>query len=258
MPKAKTTSDFIHDSKAIFSEGRFDYSRVVYHGNQRHVEIGCPKHGFFSCAPCHHLRHPHGGCKRCLREEQTELICGFGINDVFGSTHDPLSVKWRSAINRCYNPDFHHKFPTYKDCYICDEWRYLSNFISWARNPESGYMDGYELDKDLLIKGNKVYSPDTCCFLPRQINIIFSTKPDKNGLPIGVAFDARHKKYYSQFRGGEQTWLGYFDTVEEAFQAYKTAKESYIKKIAAAYYNEGKITKRVYDALMRYEVEITD
>lgn len=88
--------------------------------------------------------------------------------------------------------------------------------------------------------------------------MIFTTKPDKNGLPVGVSFDTRCNKYYSQFRGRHQTWLGYFATPEEAFQAYKTAKEAYIKEVANEYYSDGRITKRVYDALMRYEVEITD
>lgn len=114
------------------------------------------------------------------------------------------------------------------------------------------------MDKDLLFRGNKVYSPVTCCFVPPEINKIILKRQRRRGeYPIGV-----HKQRNSFLallhRYGKQEYIGTYSTPEEAFSAYKQEKEAYIKEVAKKYYSEGKITKRVYDALMKYEVEITD
>ena len=104
-----------------------------------------------------------------------------------------------------------------------------------------------------------MYSPDTCCFVPNEINALFIKHDSKRGkYPIGVSL--HNKKFCARiniFKKGS-VWLGTFDTPELAFLAYKRAKEAYIKDTAQMYYDKGKITKRVYDALMKYEVEITD
>lgn len=97
-----------------------------------------------------------------------------------------------------------------------------------------------------------------CCFIPQEINKIFTKTNAKRGiLPIGVK--AMGKRYQARLlRYDKSIHIGTYDTPEEAFYAYKEAKEAYIKEVATAYYNDGRITKRVYDALMKYEVEITD
>lgn len=78
-------------------------------------------------------------------------------------------------------------------------------------------------------------------------------------LPVGVAFHQKHNKYQATIhKDGKTTHIGYFNSPEEAFIAYKKEKESYIKQLAKEYYESGAITRRVFDALMRYEVEITD
>ena len=162
---------------------------------------------------------------------------------------------WRNMIARCYGKNTLKRNPSYQDCYVCDEWLVYSNFKRWF---DENYIEGYELDKDIFIKGNKIYSPDTCCFVPHFINSIFTkTNASRGILPIGVK--SMGKRYQARLlRYDKSTHLGTYDTPEEAFNAYKQAKESYIKEVATTYYNEGRITKRVYDALMKYEVEITD
>ena len=114
-----------------------------------------------------------------------------------------------------------------------------------------------ELDKDILNKGNKVYSPDTCVYVPQSINSLF-TKSDKvrGEYPIGVY--KQKDKYVAQLNkgNGKQIYLGSYSTPEEAFQAYKQAKEEYIKEVANEY--KDKIPYRLYEALMNYEVEIDD
>lgn len=118
-------------------------------------------------------------------------------------------------------------------------------------------MDGWQLDKDVLIKGNKAYSPDACCFVSSEINNLFIKSDSKRGeYPIGVT-KVKGGKYRAQIvKNNKVVYLGTFKTIEEAFQVYKTAKEQYIKEIADKYKNL--IDKKVYQALINYKVEITD
>jgi hypothetical protein len=88
-------------------------------------------------------------------------------------------------------------------------------------------------------------------------SLLISCKATRGDLPIGVV--KNHNGFTAQLKENKkQKYIGYFDTIEEAFNAYKKAKEAYIKEVAQEYYDKGEITERVYDALMRYEVEITD
>lgn len=171
----------------------------------------------------------------------------------------PSYATWSQMLVRCYRESYKKITPTYKDCTVCKDWKLYSNFERWFNDPSNGYKEGYCLDKDILVKGNKTYSPETCCFVPNEINALLIKHDNKRGkYPIGVTL--HNKKFCARinvFKKGS-VWLGVFDTPELAFSAYKQAKEDYIKRMAQEYYSEGKITKRVYDALMKYEVEITD
>lgn len=106
------------------------------------------------------------------------------------------------------------------------------------------------------MKGNKVYSEDTCCFVPREINNLLTLRRLKRGnYLIGVCkkgrgFGSSLKKH------GKSVWLGTFDTEIEAFHAYKEVKENYIKELANKW--KGQIDIHVYEALMNWKVEITD
>jgi hypothetical protein len=118
---------------------------------------------------------------------------------------------------------------------------------------------GWCLDKDLLVKGNKVYSEDTCVFIPNRINtLIVKCDSSRGEFPVGVYWDKRLKKFISQCNGGtgRQECLGYFNTPQEAFQAYKTYKEALIKEVANEY--KEMLDSRVYEALMNYEVNEND
>ena len=116
-----------------------------------------------------------------------------------------------------------------------------------------------DLDKDILIKGNKVYGPDTCIFVPQRINNLF-TKSDKlrGEFPIGVY--KRHNKYEAQCNCGKSKnkHLGRFDNAEDAFNAYKEFKENLIKEVANEYYNNNLIPFELYNAMYNYEVDIDD
>ena len=189
-------------------------------------------------------------------------VYGVGINDhnefvtTNGKTINSYAL-WKSMLSRCYNDDYHKRFPTYIGCTVCKEWLSFSNFKKWI---DENYIKGYQLDKDILVKGNKVYSPQTCCFVPKEINYLFVKCNGSRGQhPLGVSYHSQHNKFSANMRiSNIGKHLGLFNTANEAFQAYKTAKEAYVKEVATNYYTSGKINERVYQALMKYEVEITD
>jgi hypothetical protein len=104
-----------------------------------------------------------------------------------------------------------------------------------------------------------VYSPKTCCCVPPRINtILINRTNDRGNYPIGVCKKGEHFTGSVCVGNGKLIYTGWYDTPQEAFLAYKAMKEKLIKEVAQEYYNKGEITERVYDALMKYEVEITD
>lgn len=164
---------------------------------------------------------------------------------------------WMQMIRRCYSKKFQERNPTYKDCEVCPEWHNFQVFAEWY------YENYYEidkevmcLDKDILCKGNKVYSPETCVFVSNRINVLFIKADSKRGdLPIGVR---KYKNtYVAQMNvNGKMTHLGYFDTPHEAFLMYKLNKELALHIIANEYKNE--IPSKLYEAMINYKVEEND
>ena len=163
-------------------------------------------------------------------------------------------------FQRCYDPILHKEEETYKECTVCEEWWTFSNFFHWFI--EKYYElpnENVQIDKDLLIKGNKIYSPETCCFLPQTINSMLTKNNKKRGeYPIGVSYIQRDRVFRSQCLNGKRkrVSLGDYDNVDDAFYAYKRYKEQVIKEYAEKY--KYVLEERVYDALMSYTVERTD
>lgn len=170
---------------------------------------------------------------------------------------------WYNMLRRCYDKKLHEKHPTYKDCKVCDEWLNYQNSGAWFE--ENYYEVNGELmclDKDILVKHNKIYSPETCIFVPHKINTLF-TKSDKARGKSVIGTSLYKGKYVVQCHminpeTGESKYeyLGYYDTQEEAFKVYKYYKEKNIKEVADYYF--GRIPKRLYEGMYSYEVEIDD
>lgn len=172
---------------------------------------------------------------------------------------------WIHMLERCYNEKHHEKTPSYKDCEVAEEWLSFQNFAKW-------YDDNYyevegqkmELDKDILNKGNKIYSPDTCIYVPERINTLFVKRyNDRGKYPIGVHYSKQAGKFQAQCSVYDYDknkkkikHLGYYDTPQQAFEIYKQFKEQHIKKVADYY--KDTIPKKLYDAMYKYEVYITD
>ena len=185
---------------------------------------------------------------------------GYGISDIYvdGKRSRCFQV-WKEMLRRCYSESFHEKYPTYIGCEVCVEWHDFRVFREWY---EENYYEiegqRMDLDKDILVKGNKIYSPSTCVFVPQVINVLFTKRNSKRGqYPIGVSFDKKNNKYQANCHvRGKAKKLGRYRTVEQAFSVYKQAKEEEIKRIADEYIEL--IPSNLYQAMYNYEVSILD
>ena len=160
---------------------------------------------------------------------------------------------WLDMIRRCYSDKVHAKKPHYRDCYVADEWLDFQVFAEWYESHDHSDAN-YQLDKDILLPSNKMYSPETCALVPSEINNLIISRPNSRlGYPQGVAFDKRISKFYARLNiNGRLTNLGGFTTANEAYQVYKKAKESYVKERALVY--KDRITDNVFQALMNWEL----
>jgi len=167
---------------------------------------------------------------------------------------------WFDTLKRCYDVKYLKKYPSYKGCTVCEEWHNYQNFAKWY--DENYYEipnEKMQLDKDILVKGNKIYSPETCVFVPQRINYIVLGRNRKRGkYPIGVYLHSDKDKFCAQSHdiNAKMIYLGRYITPEEAFKVYKQYKEDVIKQIAEKYKNF--IPKILYNALYSYKIEITD
>jgi len=229
--------------------GKYDYSKVEYKKSDEKVLIICPEHGMFWQTPNNHLNGAE--CPRCGYLRTKNMKKEFGVNNVDYQSKSRCYRRWRSILERTA-PTYNRK--AYEKVRVCDEWRVFSNFKAWY---DENYIEGFAIDKDLLSSpDDKVYSPSTCCFLPRIINNVLKKYPTNKQIGIRNTPDGHYRVILSAY--GKQTSVGYFNSFKEAQLAYKLVKENYVKGLANKYFNEGKITERVYNALMKYEVKITD
>jgi hypothetical protein len=241
-----TTSEFIAKAKEVHGE-LYDYSKTTYVNSRTKVCIICPVHGEFWQSPIGHLSGYK--CEKCSYEQRKKLIYGKAINDL----DEPVKVNgkmtnlysnWFRMLQRCYGK-IHSS--AYEKCDVCKDWLNLSNFKKWY---DVHFVEGWCLDKDILSGENKIYSPQTCCYIPPEINALFTRK----SLGSEIHYDKRYKHYLAKVNKGKgDCFVQFFKTKEEAFVAYKREKEARIKMLADKW--KDKIEKRVYDALMEYEIK---
>ena len=178
---------------------------------------------------------------------------------------------WMSMLKRCYSESIKRNRPTYDEVTCCEEWMCFKNFKEWLvgqPNYEKWKNDtkNWCLDKDILAEQNhykkRIYSSDTCCLVPSSVNSLFVKVDALRGeYPIGVYFSKKEAKFKAQCQNPftkKYINLGRYDTPEEAFFVYKSYKEKMIKQVAKHEYSLNNITKSCYEAMMNYEVLITD
>ena len=239
------------------------YFKIVKYNDSGNVEIRFLKTGYETSATLGNIRNGN------VKDTCVPSVYGVGV---LGNKH-PITINgvltkeyelWQSMLRRCYsNTDvcgaFKKKNKTYVGCKVSENFKSYEYFYEWCQKQIGFGNKSWHLDKDLLIKGNKVYSEGTCVFLPQEVNTLLTKRTASRGeYLIGVSWHKTKKAFVARVNKnkGKQEYLGYFNTEIEAFNAYKTAKESFIKEQAEKW--KSQIDPRAYNALMNYQVEITD
>ena len=236
--------------------------KIVKYNDAYNVEIQFLKTGFETSATLGNIRNGK------VKDSYSPSVYGVGIlGTKYPSKVNGRNIKeydlWYSMLQRCYSNTYKKKQPTYEGCEVSDNFKYYEYFYEWCHSQIGFGNDGngfpFHLDKDLLVKGNKVYSENTCVFLPQEINSLLTKCTASRGeYLIGVSWDKTKKAFVARVNKnkGKPEWLGLFKTEIEAFNTYKTAKETFVKEQANKW--KLQIDERAYEALMNYKVEITD
>ena len=232
--------------------------KVLKYNDTANVEIQFLNTGYETSVRLHNIRNGY------VKDRYSPSVYGVGVlgtkypskvNGVLTKEYD----LWHSMLQRCYSDVYKKQKPTYEGCKVSDNFKSYEYFYDWC-NKQIGFgNDGWQLDKDLLIKGNKAYSENTCVFIPSEINLVLVKRTALRGeYLIGVSWHKKGKSFVAQINKnkGKQEKLGSFNTELEAFNAYKQAKEAFVKEQANKW--KDKIDERAYNALMNYIVNITD
>lgn len=185
----------------------------------------------------------------------------YGVDVYKAKEHNKSTIyykRWQSILQRCYDINC-SGYENYGKIgiTICEEWKNFQNFAEWWNINWKEYMnDQWDIDKDILNKNSKQYNPDNCIFIPAEINAVFTKRSSKRGLcPIGVS--KKGKSFIAQInKDTKKIHLGSFESSEEAFNAYKIAKESHLKELANRY--KDIISCKAYEALCEYKISIND
>lgn len=168
-------------------------------------------------------------------------------------------AKYKSMHKRCLVGGAEQRnYPRYTGCFTSENFKDFQFFAEWSSKQIGYEMENWHLDKDILIKGNKLYSENTCVFIPAEVNTLLNGNNNSRGkYPIGAYFNKRDKAFTAHMRQHSKLHhIGNYSNPQDAFVAYKHEKERYIKDVANKY--KDIIDSRVYNALLNYTVEITD
>ena len=232
--------------------------KVLKYNNVRNVEIQFINTGYRKVAEMKEVR------KGEVKDPYSPSVYGVGIlGTKYPHSEGGRNTKWYNLwynmLKRCYSNIYQKKYPTYEGCEVSDNFKSYEYFYEWCHKQIGFSNQDWHLDKDLLVKGNKVYSESTCVFLPQEINKMLTKSNALRGEHlIGVHWCNTKKAFVAQVAKGKgkQKNLGSFNTELEAFDAYKQAKESFIKEQANEF--KSQIDERAYEALMNYTAEISD
>ena len=232
--------------------------KVLKYNNAKDVEIQFLKTGYETVTQLGNIRNGK------VKDPYSPSVYDVGISGAKypiseGGVETKEYALWKSMLRRCYSDNFKKKRQTYIDCKCSENFNNYEYFYEWCQNQIGFNNKDWHLDKDLLIKGNKVYSEDSCIFIPQDINLLLTKCTASRGKHlIGVHWHKTRKAFRATVNKnkGKQEHLGLFKTELEAFNAYKQAKEAFVKEQANKW--KGKIDDRAYEALMSYEVNIDD
>ena len=202
---------------------------------------------------------------------ENKLVHGVGVNDLGYRVHVREELPknggkkirksvfrckyytvWRDMLTRCYSKKYLESYPTYIGTSVCSEWLYATAFKKWMEKQD---WHGKCLDKDIIVPGSKLYSPDTCAFVLNATNLFVTARDASRGeYPIGVHLYKHTGKYQALCQNiftGKNEHLGYFSTPEEAHEVWRKRKHELAQLVAAT-----ESDPRVVEALKkRYSFE---
>ena len=221
---------------------------IVEYTNSKNVFVKFPDGGVFKKG----LSHLISGKFTSPTTKTVYSIGCMGEGEYNRVNSSKCLARWGMMLGRCYDTSMRAKNPSYNNCTVSVEWHNYQNYATWYHK---NFVDDYEIDKDII--SGVVYSESNCLFIPREINSFFNLNKSRRGFcPVGVY---KVKGGYAS-RCREQnthgTWLGVYQTVEEAFLAYKTVKELYAKALAKKF--QGTLDERVIHKLESFVVSIDD
>ncbi|ALY07101.1 hypothetical protein VmeM32_00114 [Vibrio phage vB_VmeM-32] len=193
----------------------------------------------------------------------SKLVCGVGINNKgkYSATENRKKTKvyqtWQNMLERCYDTKFHEKNPTYIGCVVCDSWHYFQNFAEWYYDNYPTDGEKYQLDKDLKVHGSKIYSPETCLFVSRTVNLFTIDSGSARGDHlIGVHWHKAKQKFVTHCNNPftrKQEHLGYFANELEAHHAWRKRKCELAYELAMAQEND-----EIKKALLNWKKALDD
>lgn len=190
--------------------------------------------------------------------KKRSLVFGVGVNDASYMVQPRINGKtlpclfysrWTTMLSRCYSKRVHKRYPTYIGCTVCDEWLLFSNFSRWMKSQD---WKNKHLDKDILVSGNKIYSPEFCLFVSNDINNLLKTNNNRSSANYmsGVSKIVTGGKFRAHCSDGKgaKIYLGSFENEEDAHKAYCNYKYGIISEIAK------KQSEPLKSALLKYKI----
>ena len=243
--------------KVCVSKSSGDF-KILKYNDTANVEIQFLKTGYETAVELGNIK------KGDVKDPYVPSVFGVGITGTkylasINGVQTREYALWKNMLQRCYSDAYRNKRPTYEGCKVSDNFKSYEYFYEWCHKQIGFGNQGWHLDKDLLTKGNKVYSEDSCIFIPSEINTLLIKRAASRGEHlIGVYWHSKNKAFVATVNKskGKREHLGFFNTELEAFNAYKKAKELFVKEQANKW--KSQIDPRAYNALMNYTVEITD
>lgn len=240
-------------SGSVFSSLNYGDFEVMDYKNAENVLIRFKTTGYEAIVRSQHIR------KGLVKDYILPSVYGvgyYGNSEAMERKTCVVRSRWVGLMRRCY--DESRIEPAYITANVATDWHSFISFEEWAINQHGFNQKGWELDKDLLCRGNTLYSSETCVFLPKKINTaLIRCERQRGDFPIGVQPNKTGKKYEAWCGDGVRSrYLGVFDTIIEAFLCYKLKKEQTLSDYAEEY--KELLDPRAYDALLNYRVEITD
>jgi hypothetical protein len=238
----------------VFKTDNYGSCTVIEFIDSRNVKVRF-ENGFEIICQASNLR---GGHVKNPNHPSISGIGYIGVGNYSRTSHPRIYMVWFQMLRRCYDLETQSRQQSYIGCIVCERWWNFQNFCHDYLLMMISDLN-WQLDKDILFKGNKIYSPETCCLVPQEINnVLEKCNANRGEFRIGVTYDERYiNPYIAQCSiKGKYKYLGSYKTEQEAYLTYKVAKETEFKRLANFYKNL--LESRVYVALMNRVVEFND